>query len=172
MLNAVSPKRILTTCPHCMHTLEKEYPQFGGNYNVVHHTEFIDELIKTGRLTVKAGATEQMTFHDPCYLGRQNGVLVEPRSILNSVGAELVEMAKNRKQSFCCGAGGAQMWKEEELGTSRVSAERIRQAKDVGAQTLAVGCPFCMIMLTDAAKSEAPELQLMDVAEIVAERIA
>lgn len=172
MLNAVAPKRILTTCPHCMHTLEKEYPQFGGNYNVVHHTEFIDELIKTGRLKVKPGATDQMTFHDPCYLGRQNGVVVEPRNILNSIDAELVEMAKSRKQSFCCGAGGAQMWKEEEHGTSRVSAERIRQAKDVGAQTLAVGCPFCMIMLTDAAKSEAPELQLMDVAEIVAQRIA
>jgi Fe-S oxidoreductase len=171
MLNAVAPKRILTTCPHCMHTLEKEYPQFGGNYNVIHHTEFIDELIKTGRLKVKSGATNQMTFHDPCYLGRQNGVLVEPRNVLNSIDAELVEMAKSRKQSFCCGAGGAQMWKEEEPGTSRVSAERIRQAKDVGAQTLAVGCPFCMIMLSDAAKSEAPELQLMDVAEIVAQRI-
>lgn len=172
MLNSVAPKRILTTCPHCMHTLEKEYPQFGGNYDVVHHTEFIDELIKTGRLKVKAGPTAQIAFHDPCYLGRQNGVVVEPRNILNSIDAELVEMAKNRKQSFCCGAGGAQMWKEEEHGTSRVSAERIRQAKDVGAQTLAVGCPFCMIMLSDAAKSEAPELELMDVAEIVAQRIA
>jgi Fe-S oxidoreductase len=171
MLNAVAPNRILTTCPHCMHTLEKEYPQFGGKYDVVHHTEFIDELIKSGRLRVKPGTTEQMAFHDPCYLGRQNGVLIEPRSVLNSIEAELVEMAKSRKQSFCCGAGGAQMWKEEEHGTSRVSAERIRQAKDVGAQTLAVGCPFCMIMLTDAAKSEAPELQLMDVAEIVAQRI-
>lgn len=171
MLNAVAPQRILTTCPHCMHTLEKEYPQFGGNYNVVHHTEFIDELIKTGRLKVNAGGTEQMTFHDPCYLGRQNGVVVEPRSILNSVDAELVEMARRRKQSFCCGAGGAQMWKEEEHGTSRVSAERIRQAKDVGAQTLAVGCPFCMIMLTDAAKLEAPEMQVRDIAEIVVEAL-
>jgi Fe-S oxidoreductase len=155
-----------------MHTLEKEYPQFGGNYDVVHHTEFIEELIKTGRLKVKSGATAQITFHDPCYLGRQNGVVVEPRNVLNSIDAELVEMANSRKQSFCCGAGGAQMWKEEEHGTLRVSAERIRQAKDVGAQTLAVGCPFCMIMLSDAAKSEAPELQLMDVAEIVAQRIA
>jgi Fe-S oxidoreductase len=171
MLNAVAPKRILTTCPHCMHTLEKEYPQFGGNYDVVHHTEFIDELIKSGRLKVKPGGAEQMAFHDPCYLGRQNGVVIEPRSVLNSIDAELVEMAKSRKQSFCCGAGGAQMWKEEEHGTSRVSAERIRQAKDVGAETLAVGCPFCMIMLTDAAKAEAPELQLKDVAEIVADRI-
>jgi len=172
MLNAVAAKHILTTCPHCMHTLEREYPQFGGNYDVVHHTEYIDELIKSGRLKVKAGATEQMTFHDPCYLGRQNGVIVEPRNILNSIDAELVEMAKSRKQSFCCGAGGAQMWKEEEHGTSRVSAERIRQAKDVGAETVAVACPFCMIMLTDAAKSEATDIQLLDVAEIVAERIA
>ncbi|MEX1071023.1 MAG: heterodisulfide reductase-related iron-sulfur binding cluster [Anaerolineales bacterium] len=171
MLNAVAPKRILTTCPHCMHALENEYPQFGGNYEVVHHTEFIDELIKTRRLKVNAAGTEQLTFHDPCYLGRQNGVLIEPRSILNAVNADLIEMAKSRKQSFCCGAGGAQMWKEEEHGTSRVSAERIRQAKEVGAKTMAVGCPFCMIMLTDAAKSEAPDLQLMDVAEIVAQRI-
>ena len=171
MLNAVAAKHILTTCPHCMHTLEREYPQFGGNYDVVHHTEYIDELIKSGRLKVKAGATEQMTFHDPCYLGRQNGVIVEPRNILNSIDAELVEMAKSRKQSFCCGAGGAQMWKEEEHGTSRVSTERIRQAKDIGAQTLAVGCPFCMIMLTDAAKSEAPDLQVKDVVEIVADQL-
>ncbi|MCL5428389.1 MAG: heterodisulfide reductase-related iron-sulfur binding cluster [Chloroflexi bacterium] len=171
MLNSVAPKRILTTCPHCMHTLEKEYPQFGGNYDVVHHTEFIDELIKTGRLKVKAASSAQTTFHDPCYLGRQNGVLVEPRSILNTIHVDLVEMAKSGRQSFCCGAGGAQMWKEEEHGTSRVSAERIRQAKDVGAQTLAVGCPFCMIMLTDAAKSEAPEMQVRDVAEILVETI-
>ena len=154
-----------------MHTLEKEYPQFGGKYDVVHHTEFIDELIKTDRLHIKAGSTEQMTFHDPCYLGRQNGVVVEPRNILNSIDAEFVEMAKSRKQSFCCGAGGAQMWKEEEHGTSRVSAERIRQAKDVGARTLAVGCPFCMIMLTDAAKSEAPEMQVRDVVEILADNL-
>ena len=172
MLNSAAPKRILTTCPHCMHTLEKEYPQFGGHYDVVHHTEFVDELITAGRLKVKAGPATQTTFHDPCYLGRQNDVVIEPRRILNTVDVDLVEMAKSRKQSFCCGAGGAQMWKEEEPGTSRVSAERIRQAKDVGADTLAVGCPFCMIMLTDAAKSSAPDLQLMDVAEIVAQRIA
>ncbi|MEX2162206.1 MAG: heterodisulfide reductase-related iron-sulfur binding cluster [Anaerolineales bacterium] len=171
MLNAVAPKRILTTCPHCMHTLEKEYPQFGGHYNVVHHTEFIDELIKGGRLKVKPGATSQTALHDPCYLGRQNGVLVEPRSILNAVDADLVEMVKHGKQSFCCGAGGAQMWKEEEKGTGRVSAERIRQAKEVGAQTLAVGCPFCMIMLTDAAKAEAPDLQVRDVVEIIVDNL-
>lgn len=171
MLNAVAPKRILTTCPHCMHTLEKEYQQFGGNYDVVHHTEYIDELIKNGRLKVKPGAATQTALHDPCYLGRQNGVLIEPRSILNAVDADLVEMVKHGKQSFCCGAGGAQMWKEEEHGTSRVSAERIRQAKEVGAQTLAVGCPFCMIMLTDAAKSEAPEMHVRDVVEIIVDQL-
>jgi Fe-S oxidoreductase len=171
ILNAVAPKRILTTCPHCMHTLEKEYSQFGGSYDVVHHTEFIDELIKAGRLKVKSGAATQMTLHDPCYLGRQNGVLIEPRSVLNAVDADVVEMVKSGKQSFCCGAGGAQMWKEEEPGTSRVSAERIRQAKDVGAQTLAVGCPFCMIMLTDAAKGEAPNMQVRDVVEIIADNL-
>jgi Fe-S oxidoreductase len=171
MLNAVAPKRILTTCPHCMHTLETEYPQFGGHYDVVHHTEFIDELIKGGRLKVKPGATSQTALHDPCYLGRQNGVLIEPRSILNAVDADVVEMVKHGKQSFCCGAGGAQMWKEEEPGTSRVSAERIRQAKEVGAETLAVGCPFCMIMLSDAAKAEAPDLQVRDVVEIIVDNL-
>jgi Fe-S oxidoreductase len=171
ILNDVAPKRILTTCPHCMHTLEKEYSQFGGHFDVVHHTEFIDELIKSGRLKVKAGAATQMTFHDPCYLGRQNGVLIEPRSVLNAVDADVVEMAKSGKQSFCCGAGGAQMWKEEEPGTGRVSAERIRQAKEVGAQTLAVGCPFCMIMLTDAAKAEAPSMEVRDVVEIIVDNL-
>ncbi|MEX2144134.1 MAG: (Fe-S)-binding protein [Anaerolineales bacterium] len=171
MLNAVAPKRILTTCPHCMHTLEKEYSQFGGSYDVVHHTEFIDELIKAGRLKVKAGAATQMTLHDPCYLGRQNGVLIEPRSVLNAVDADVVEMVKSGKQSFCCGAGGAQMWKEEEPGTSRVGAERIRQAKDVGAQTLAVGCPFCMIMLSDAAKVDAPGMEVRDVVEIIVDNL-
>lgn len=171
MLNSVAPKRILTTCPHCMHTLKNEYPQFGGNYAVVHHTEYIDELINNGRLQVRPGAATQTALHDPCYLGRQNGVLIEPRRILNAVDADLVEMVKHGKQSFCCGAGGAQMWKEEEHGTRRVSAERIRQAKEVGAQTLAVGCPFCMIMLSDAAKSEAPELQVRDVVEIIVDQL-
>ena len=111
---------------------------------------------------------ERLTYHDPCYLGRQNDVLIEPRNVLQSTGAELVEMQKSGQQSFCCGAGGAQMWKEEEEGQARVSEERIRQAQETGADTVALGCPFCMVMLTDAAKSTAPEMKLMDVAEIVA----
>ena len=168
ILNEVAPKRILTTCPHCMHTLDNEYPEFGGNYEVVHHTVFIQELIEADRLNLSEGTIERLTYHDPCYLGRQNDVLIEPRQILTSTGAEVLEMEQSGKQSFCCGAGGAQMWKEEEAGNLRVSEERIRQAQETGADTVALGCPFCMIMLTDAAKSKAPELKLMDVAEIVA----
>ncbi len=171
ILNEVAPKRILTTCPHCMHTLKNEYPQFGGNYEVVHHTSFIDELINGGRLKVKAGEDTQTAMHDPCYLGRQNDVVIEPRSVLNAVNADLVEMAKTKKQSFCCGAGGAQMWKEEEHGTTRVNSERIRQAQEVGAETLAVGCPYCMIMLSDAAKTDAPQMRVRDVVEIVFENL-
>ncbi len=168
ILNEVAPKRILTTCPHCMHTLENEYPEFGGNYEVVHHTVFIQELIEADRLSLNEGTIERLTYHDPCYLGRQNDILIEPRQILESSGAELVEMEKSGQQSFCCGAGGAQMWKEEEEGTIRVSEERIRQVQETGADTVALGCPFCMVMLTDAAKTTAPDLKLMDVAEIVA----
>jgi Fe-S oxidoreductase len=171
ILNEAAPKRILTTCPHCMHVLKNEYTQFGGNYEVVHHTAFIDELISGGRLQVKAGPDTQTAMHDPCYLGRQNDVVIEPRNVLNAVNADLVEMAKTKKQSFCCGAGGAQMWKEEEHGTSRVNSERIRQAQEVGAQTLAVGCPFCMIMLSDAAKAEAPNLLVRDVVEIIVDNL-
>ena len=168
VLNEVAPKRILTTCPHCMHHLLNEYLEFGGHYEVVHHSEFIQELIAAGRLTLTEGALDRLTYHDPCYLGRQNDVLIEPRQILESTGAELVEMNPSGQTSFCCGAGGAQMWKEEEEGASRVSEERVRQAQATGADTVALGCPFCMVMLTDAAKSTAPELNLMDVAEIVA----
>lgn len=168
MLNEVDPPRILTTCPHCLHTLSTEYPEFGGHYEVVHHTQYIDELIKAGHLKITQGALENLTYHDPCYLGRQNSILIEPREILQGLSGDFVEMANSGQTSFCCGAGGAQMWKEEEEGRTRVSSDRIRQAQETGADTLAVGCPFCMIMLTDAAKADAPDLQLMDVAEIVA----
>lgn len=171
ILNEVNPKRILTTCPHCMHTLENEYPEFGGNYEVVHHSEFIDELVNAGRLSLAEGTIDKVTFHDPCYLGRQNDVLIEPRQILQSVSGDFVEMAQGGKTSFCCGAGGAQMWKEEEEGSVRVSAERMQQAKETGADTVALGCPFCMVMLSDAAKAEAPDMKLMDIAEIVAENL-
>jgi Fe-S oxidoreductase len=172
MLNEVSPKRIVTTCPHCLHTLKNEYKAFGGNYEVIHHTQLIEELLKQGKLQLNSAAREEITFHDPCYLGRQNSIFNEPRAVLASAGGDLVEMEKNHLQSFCCGAGGAQIWKEEEHGDLGVNISRFRQAKETGAGTLAVGCPFCKTMLTDASDSEASEIAVRDVAEIVAERLS
>lgn len=170
ILNEVAPKRIVAPCPHCMHTLKNEYPAFGGNYEVVHHTQLINELIANGKLELDP-AEENITFHDPCYLGRQNNILIDPRSVLKTAGGKLTEMKKSGKQSFCCGAGGAQMWKEEEHGDEGVNANRFRQAQKTGADTLAVGCPFCMVMMTDAGKDAGSEIEVKDVAEVIAERI-
>jgi Fe-S oxidoreductase len=171
-LNAVHPQRIVTTCPHCLHTLKNEYPAFGGHYQVVHHTQLIQELIEAGRLDPGEAGQDKVAFHDPCYLGRHNGVFVEPRQVLKRAGLELLEMPRHGDRSFCCGAGGAQMWKEEAEGTQRVSAARLAEARATGAETLAVGCPFCMIMLSDAAKAEAGGLRVRDVAEIIADRLS
>jgi Fe-S oxidoreductase len=181
MLNEVSPKRIVTTCPHCLHTLKNEYPDFGGNYNLIHHTQLINELVVVKKLKLgggdsmlKATNTDQaskITFHDPCYLARQSEIIVEPRQTLRLVQSNLVEMPRNKMKSFCCGAGGAQMWKEEEEGEIRVSEDRFREAQDTGAEALAVSCPFCMIMLTDAQKSAGSSMQVLDIAEIVASQL-
>jgi Fe-S oxidoreductase len=171
-LNHVAPKRIVTTCPHCLHTLKNEYPAFGGHYQVVHHTELLEELITSGRLPLEARRMSgTMTFHDPCYLGRQNGIYNAPRTSLQSLGVQPVEMSRHGVKSFCCGAGGAQMWKEEEHGQERVGAARLREAQATGARTLAVGCPFCMVMLGDAARQVGSELEVRDVAEILAEQL-
>lgn len=170
ILNSIAPKRIVTTCPHCLHTLKNEYPAFGGNYQVIHHSQLINELIEDGRLKLNSNAGFQntrTTFHDPCYLGRQNDILAEPRQVLQQAHASLVELPRHAKMSFCCGAGGAQMWKEEEHGVERVSTNRFREAQTTGAQVLAVGCPFCMLMLTDASKETQNEMQVLDLAEIV-----
>lgn len=168
MLNDIAPKRIVTTCPHCLHTLKNEYPAFGGHYEVIHHTQLINELVSTGRLRLRRDSPAKITFHDPCYLGRQNGIIAEPRAVLRQAQADLVEMPRHGRKSFCCGAGGAQMWKEEEHGAERVNANRLREALATGADTLAVGCPFCMIMLTDAARTAGGQMEVLDVAEIVA----
>jgi Fe-S oxidoreductase len=171
-LNRVAPKRIVTTCPHCLHTLKNEYPAFGGHYMVIHHTQLIQELLESGRLKLRADlVSDAATFHDPCYLGRQNGVFEAPRASLRAAGLPLAEMPRHGAKSFCCGAGGAQMWKEEEAGEERVSSARLRQAEATGAQTLAVGCPFCMLMLTDASRATGEKMQVRDVAEIIAERL-
>ncbi|MEO8357837.1 MAG: (Fe-S)-binding protein [Chloroflexota bacterium] len=164
--------RIVTTCPHCLHTIKNEYPAFGGNYEIVHHTQFINELVGAGKISMNLeGDNMQVTFHDPCYLGRHNKIFEAPRQALKSAGALTVEMPRNSSKSFCCGAGGAQMWKEEENGTMRVNEARYKEAKETGAKTVAVGCPFCMTMLNDASKADGGTVQVKDVAELVAERM-
>jgi len=168
-LNEVQPKRIMTSCPHCMHVLGKEYPSMGGHYHVIHHTELLSELAQQKRLPLD-DFNEAITFHDPCYLGRQNDITEAPRSVVNHVGGNLVEMPRTKKNSFCCGAGGAQMWMDEP--TPRINDARYEEATATGATTLATGCPFCLTMLSDAATtSEADGPIIKDIAEIVAEHL-
>jgi Fe-S oxidoreductase len=172
ILNEVKPKRIVTTCPHCLHTIKNEYPAFGGSYEVIHHTQLINELVGAGKISLEVSKDQYtVTFHDPCYLGRHNGILEAPREALKSAGVTTIEMPRNERKSFCCGAGGAQMWKEEEPGTMRVSEARFKEAKETGANTVAVGCPFCMTMFSDAAKAEGGSIQVKDVAELVVEQM-
>jgi Fe-S oxidoreductase len=171
MLNELAPKRMVTTCPHCLHTIGNEYPDFGGHYQVIHHSTLINELIAAGRLKVKSESLGKLTLHDPCYLGRQNDILIDPRQVLQSVRPDFVELPRSGKKSFCCGAGGGQMWKEEEEGVERVNANRFREAQASGASTLAVGCPFCMVMLTDARNASGSEIEVVDVAEIIAQAL-
>jgi Fe-S oxidoreductase len=172
-LDAVKPKEIITTCPHCFHTIGNEYPQFGGNYVVKHHTQFIDELIREGKLKLVANGAGSVTYHDPCYLGRHNGIFDQPRSLIQAAGAQLTEPDRNRSNSFCCGAGGGQFWKDEEKGNERVSTNRYRELKQTGAKTVATGCPFCMRMITEETAKEEPEtaMEVLDVAEIVAKSL-
>jgi Fe-S oxidoreductase len=173
-LNEIKPKTIVTTCPHCFHTIANEYPQFGGNFVVKHHTEFIDELMRAGKIKLASNGNDSVTYHDPCYLGRHNGVFEQPRALIKNTGAKLTEPRRNQKNSFCCGAGGGQFWKEEEKGTERVSTNRYRELKETGAKTVATGCPFCMRMITEEAAKEEPEtaMEVLDIAEIVAKQLA
>jgi Fe-S oxidoreductase len=164
-------KRIVTSCPHCFTTIGKEYGELGGHYEVFHHTQLIADLIGRGKLKLNGNKLEKVTFHDPCYLGRQNGVIAEPRDALAQAGATLMEMDKNGRDSFCCGAGGAQYWKEEEQGSEAVNLTRFAQAQATGAETLAVGCPFCATMMIDANREHGEPLRVRDVAELVAESI-
>ncbi len=170
--SAQPKRRIVATCPHCLHTLMNEYGDFGGQYEVVHHTELIAELQAAGQLKTDPTRTVNVAFHDPCYLARQNNIQAAPRQALTAAGATVTELPRHGRQSFCCGAGGAQMWKEEEAGAQRVSANRFAEAQASGQTTLAVACPFCMIMLTDAATTAQSTMQVRDVAELVAESLA
>ena len=171
-LDAVNARVVVTTCPHCFHTIGNEYPQFGGNYVVRHHTEFISELIRNGKLKIEPNSTTAVTYHDPCYLGRHNGIFKQPRSLIEMTGANLIEPERTRNNSFCCGAGGGQFWKDEERGKERVSTNRFRELKQTGAQTVATGCPFCLRMLTEeTAKEDGSGPEVFDIAELVTKRI-
>jgi Fe-S oxidoreductase len=175
-LNAVKPKLIVATCPHCMNTIGHEYRQIGGTYTVMHHTQYLESLVSAGKLRVDR-MDASITYHDPCYLGRHNGVYDAPRNVLRVLGNELLEMDRSRENAFCCGAGGAQFWKEEEPGSERVSENRFHEAEQrltsaTHAKTLAVGCPFCKSMLDSTpGKSDADGIAIKDVAELLLESV-
>jgi Fe-S oxidoreductase len=171
VLNKAGVKKIVTTCPHCLHTLKNEYPQFNGTYDVMHHSQLIHELIVSGRLDLKNNDKSNVTYHDPCYLGRQNGIFNQPRSSLMKAGISIVEMHRVRNRSFCCGAGGGNMWKEEEEGKEAVRRERFKEAQSTGSETIATGCPFCLTMLRDAGNELESQVQVRDFSEIVADQI-
>lgn len=172
VLNGYGIKHIVTTCPHCFNTLKNEYPSLGGNYEVVHHTQFLQNLINTGKLKAEGGSFKgkKITYHDSCYLGRANGEYIAPRSVLETLDAELVEMKRCKSNGFCCGAGGAQMFKEAENGKKEVNVERAEEALATGAKIIAANCPFCMTMLRDGVKHSnmENEVEVLDLAELVA----
>ena len=172
-LNMYGIKKIVTTCPHCFNILKNEYPELGGSYEVIHHTTLLQQLIAEGKVRMKGGETfkgKKITYHDSCYLGRANDIYEAPRQVLEALDAELVEMKRCRKNGLCCGAGGAQMFKEEEKGTTRINWERANEAVETGSQIVAAACPFCNTMLTDGVKAaeKEGEVQVLDVAELVA----
>jgi Fe-S oxidoreductase len=172
VLNGYEVKKIVTTCPHCFNTLKNEYPSLGGNYKVVHHTQFLRDLLNEGRLSIEGGQFKgkRITFHDPCYLGRANNVYEAPRDLIRKLDAELVEMKSCKSRGLCCGAGGAQMFKDAEPGNKEVNIERTEQALDTKPEIIAAGCPFCNTMMTDGVKNKEKEgkIAVMDVAELIA----
>lgn len=175
-LNNYGIKKIVTACPHCFNIFKNEYPQLGGNYEIIHHTVFLQQLIDEGKIRIKEGGLfkgKKITFHDSCYLGRANGIYEAPRKVLEALDAELVEMKRCKSKGLCCGAGGAQMFKEEEKGQTRVNFERTDEAIGTGAQFIAAACPFCNTMLTDGVKHAEKEdnVKVMDIAELIAQSI-
>ena len=176
-LNAYGIKNIVTACPHCFNILKNEYPALGGTYEVIHHTTFLQGLINEGKITIKEGGTfkgKRITYHDSCYLGRGNNIYEAPRAVLEALDVELVEMKRCKTNGLCCGAGGAQMFKEEEAGTTRINFERSAEALETGATVIAANCPFCTTMLTDGVKNKEKEdtVMVLDIAEMVAQSMA
>jgi Fe-S oxidoreductase len=174
VLNGYEVKKIVTGCPHCFNTLKNEYPALGGTYEVLHHTQLIQQLIEEGRIRLEGGGSykgKKITFHDPCYLGRGNNEYEAPRELIRKLDAELVEMKRSRANGLCCGAGGAQMFKEAEPGNKEVNIERTEDALETQATIIAAGCPFCNTMMTDGVKHFEQENNIIvkDVAELIAE---
>jgi heterodisulfide reductase subunit D len=170
-LNMYGVKKIVTACPHCFNTLKNEYPALGGQYEVIHHTQFLQDLLDKGRLKVEGGAFKgkKITYHDSCYLGRINGEYQAPRSILSALDADLVEMKRCKTKGLCCGAGGAQMFKEDEPGEKRINIERSEEIIDSKASIVAANCPFCLTMISDGmkAKDKQDEIMVMDISEMI-----
>jgi Fe-S oxidoreductase len=174
VLNGYGVKKIVTACPHCFNTLKNEYPELGGHYEVIHHATFLQQLITEGKIKLTDASVykgKRITYHDSCYLGRANGVYEAPREVLEALDADLVEMKRCRTTGLCCGAGGAQMFKDAEQGKKEINTERAEEALATGATTIAVACPFCMTMLTDGVKSKEKEadVKVKDLAELIAE---
>ncbi len=176
MLNAYNIKKIVTICPHGYNTLKNEYPELGGNYEVIHHTQFIEKLINEGRLKIDDAVIKnspEATYHDSCYLGRVNNEYSAPRNIIDKCGIKLTEMAKNKESAMCCGAGGAQMFKEEEKGDDRINNVRAKEALQTNSKTIIANCPFCITMLEDGVKNfqKEDEVKVKDIAELIADKI-
>lgn len=172
VLNMYNVKKIVTACPHCFNTLKNEYPELGGNYDVIHHTQLLQQLINEGRIKMKEGGAfegKKITYHDSCYLGRVNGVYEAPRNVLQALDNDLVEMKRCRTKGLCCGAGGAQMWKEDEPGNKRINTERVEEALETGASIVAANCPFCLTMMQDGIKAadKQEEVMVYDLAELI-----
>jgi Fe-S oxidoreductase len=172
VMNAYEIKKVVTTCPHCFNTLKSEYPELGGKYEVMHHTQFLKSLLNEGRLKVEGGMYKgkRITFHDPCYLGRANGEYEAPRDLLRKLEVELIEMKSCKSRGLCCGAGGAQMFKDAEKGDKEVNIHRTEQALETKPEVVAAGCPFCNTMMTDGVKNKEKEdtIEVLDIAEMIA----
>lgn len=172
VLNGYEVKKIVTACPHCFNTLKNEYPELGGNYEVIHHTQLLQELIQEGKIKISDASEfkgKRITYHDSCYLGRANDVYEAPRAVLAALDVDLAEMGRSKKTGFCCGAGGAQMFKEEENGKERINANRTKEALNTGAKVIVANCPFCTTMLEDGVKSfeKQQEVKVLDLVELL-----
>ena len=175
VMNGYHVKKVVTSCPHCFNTIKNEYPILGGKYEVIHHSTYLNQLIDEGKVSLKDGEQfkdKKITYHDPCYLGRANNIYEAPRNVLKALSKELVEMKRSKAKSLCCGAGGAQMFKDAEPGKKEINTERVEEALDTDADIIASACPFCMTMLSDGVKhkEKESETKVLDLAELIAQR--